>query len=723
MSDQEVYRLCPCGSGKKMKFCCLPVLNELARVDEYEEREQFEKAVAYLEGVLKKGISDRSSRTGLRLALIGNLMRLPPDTQDTTSFNQRISELVQEMQKDSPEHPSVAALDALIELRERGWPACQKKFNRFLQKTEQSISPWGANALFALGDQLSNDNHPLAGLQYTLRGLEFAPPEDRRVALQVVTGITRDSSVLYPLRVEYPLRVVPDLGPLQAQFDAAIKLVRQGVYSDAAKAFLPIARERRNDPAIWWNIGLCHAWAAEEPLAVKALTASAANDPDPESAAETLVLSRLMDPPPAEVGCEMMQRRAQCASLGRLMEKLADNPRVVLVDAPHDHDHDSPAMHEPHDPSRVTYTLLAEAAPAAGEDRLVKMLGTLVVYNRPAEQGGPAGMLMTNSRADDTALRSFLSEAAGGELSFADESMVGEVIFPEQAVLVENSYRLTKSAADSIRLRRDCVVRQLDLWRDTPQTLLQGKTPRQAAGVAELAVPLRAAVILAQATLLQVVHRLDVEALRKELQLPPTPRIAPTLGELSALNPLALRRLDYPSLSDDTLLRASLIAETSALPQMIDCLTEIRGRTSIDAEGRLQQTAGHMLAELLHAQRLHEEARELVQTILSEARQRRAPMQQQVMWELRLLTQCRLLEDQEQARQIALRIWHNYIPKLPELKVDLVNALRNLIEEGPWHGSDGPIELPGGGVPGQLWTPESEGTAPPAGKLWLPGSE
>jgi len=290
-------------------------------------------------------------------------------------------------------------------------------------------------------------------------------------------------------------------------------------------------------------------------------------------------------------------------------------------------------------------------------------------------------------------------------------------------VLISNSYRPTTTTADTIRLRRESVLRQLEQWRDTPQTLLQGKSPRQATGVAELAVPLRAAVIIAQATLLQVVHRLDVEGLRKELQLPPLPRIAPTLAELSALNPLALRRLDYPSLSDETLLRASLIAETSALPQMIDCLMEIRGRTSIDAEGRLQQTAGHMLAELLHSQRLHEEARELVQTILSEARQRRAPMQQQVMWELRLLTQCRLLEDHEQARQIALRIWHTYIPKLPELKSDLVNALRNLVEEGPWHGSDGPIELPGGGVPGQLWTPESEASAPPAGKLWLPGSE
>jgi len=156
---------------------------------------------------------------------------------------------------------------------------------------------------------------------------------------------------------------------------------------------------------------------------------------------------------------------------------------------------------------------------------------------------------------------------------------------------------------------------------------------------------------------------------------------------------------------------------------MVDCLAEIRGRTSIDAEGRLQQTAGHMLAELLHNQRQHEKARDLLRTILEEARQKRTPLQQQVMWELRLLTQSRLLEDQNEVQQIALRIWHSYVPKLPELKRDLVNALRNLVEEGPWHGSDGPIELPGGGVPGQLWTPDSEAAAPAKGKLWLPGAE
>jgi hypothetical protein len=104
-----------------MKFCCLPVLNELARVQELEEREQHDKAVAFLEGVLKKGVSDKSARTGLRLALIDNLMRLPAETEQTATFNQRIGELVQEMLKDTPEHPSVLALDALVELRERGW--------------------------------------------------------------------------------------------------------------------------------------------------------------------------------------------------------------------------------------------------------------------------------------------------------------------------------------------------------------------------------------------------------------------------------------------------------------------------------------------------------------------------------------------------------------------------------------------------------------------------
>ena len=723
MSDQEVYRLCPCGSGKKMKFCCLPVLNELARVQELEEREQHDKAVAFLEGVLKKGVSDKSARTGLRLALIDNLMRLPAETEQTATFNQRIGELVQEMLKDTPEHPSVLALDGLVELRERGWPSCQKKFNRFLQKVGSGISAWGANALFALGDQLSNDNHPLSGLQYTLRGLELAPPEDRRVALQVVTGMTRDASVLFPLRVEYPLRNIPDLGALQAQFDTAIQLVRQGCYSDAAKAFLPVARERRNDPAIWWNIGLCHAWAAEEPLAVKALTASAANDPEPESAAETLVLARLLDPPTAENGSELMQRRVQCASLGRLMEKLEGNPRIMLVDAPHEHDHDSPAMHEPHDPSRVTYSFTAEPIPAEGDDHLVRLQGTLVVYNRPAEEGGPTGMLMTNSRADDIALKSLLTEAAGGELTLDEDANCREIILPEVGVLLGSYYRPTRTAIESSRLRRDSMARQLEQWRDTPEALLSGKTPRQAVGVAELATPLRAAVIVAQAGLLQISTQLDVDALRQELQLPLTPRSNVTLTELGSLNPLALRRLDYPSLADDTLLRASLIAETSALPQMVDCLAEIRGRTSIDAEGRLQQTASHMLADLLHNQRQHDKARELLRQILEEARQRRVPLQQQVMWELRLLTQSRLLEEPDEVRQIALRIWHSYIPKLPELKRDLVTALRNLVEEGPWHGSDGPIELPGGGVPGQLWTPESESAAPAKGKLWLPGAE
>src|SRR6266540_1438775 len=50
----DPYASCPCGSGKKFKWCCQPIHTELARAFEQDAQGQHEAALRIVEGVIAR---------------------------------------------------------------------------------------------------------------------------------------------------------------------------------------------------------------------------------------------------------------------------------------------------------------------------------------------------------------------------------------------------------------------------------------------------------------------------------------------------------------------------------------------------------------------------------------------------------------------------------------------------------------------------------------------
>ena len=50
----DLYKPCPCGSGKKIKFCCRDIANDLERIQRMIEGEQRLAAIEKIDSVLKK---------------------------------------------------------------------------------------------------------------------------------------------------------------------------------------------------------------------------------------------------------------------------------------------------------------------------------------------------------------------------------------------------------------------------------------------------------------------------------------------------------------------------------------------------------------------------------------------------------------------------------------------------------------------------------------------
>src|SRR5262249_47476008 len=103
-------------------------------------------------------------------------------------------------------------------------------------------------------------------------------------AAEAFAEFVSDAQIPYPLRDSYALAPLAGRADLNPPFDRAADVAARACFSDAAKAFGAAARQEPRQPGLWWNIALCHAFAGEDPLAVEALKAAAANQPDFESA-------------------------------------------------------------------------------------------------------------------------------------------------------------------------------------------------------------------------------------------------------------------------------------------------------------------------------------------------------------------------------------------------------------------------------------------------------
>ncbi len=726
MPEQDVYRACHCGSGKKLKFCCLSVMEELGRAAELEEREQFEKVVPYLEGVLKKGVSERSARTGVRLTVAINLMRLGNGANEAI-ISDRMRTLVQEMLKDTPDHPEVLALDAMQELQDKGYPAAQKKFSRMLQKINGQQSPWGATALYALGEYLLRDAHSLAGIKHYFQSGLQSNAENREALFEDISQLTRSGGLLYPFRLNYQLRPIAGLGALQAQFETATKLAAIGCFSDAAKAFAPVARERRNDWQVWWNMGLCHAWAAEDPLAVMALTAasSEAAAADPETAADCLMLARLLDQPGDDVAIETLQHDFTVGSMTRILMLLDESKRLSRVDEKHDHDHDSATAHEPHNPSSVTYAVLDKPLPENPDPDFVdwpNVCGTLVVFAGDEKSNTPAkARLIAIGRENATGLMAYLQEIACGELTPTGDLEVDLKLFPEQVLCDRNAFIVSKSPLANMQAARAAVARKIDLWFQQPQSILRGLTPTEAAKDPELGVALRAAVLLMEAYFHRRDQLIEVDEIRERLALPPTPKFSVTDEELRDLGPLSYRRVDLTTAPENVVLKLLLDAQGTESPILVPCLREVPRRPATFNDPRITEFAQLSLVRFLQRYMRLEESLAVCASAVEQGRKAKQPMQLLATWELRLLVQLNFLERRDEAKEVGLRLWTQYIPKLPELRKELVTALRTQIPEGPWHASDAMIPTAGTTTAGGIWTPGAPAAEAP-GKLWIPGS-
>lgn len=715
----DVYQTCPCGSGKKLKFCCLSIFGEMQRIAGLQREQQFSLARSALAALERKDHKEVWSRAWVKS--VRALNELAGGDKDTAR------RLVDEVLEEIPGHPSATIALALLTIASEGYPAAKRAVSAAFRAQETRNNLLTSHLARTVAAVLGFEKHYLAAHRHIELALTLGPEND--AAIETLEMFERDRSIPYPLREGYHLEPFAGSENLRAQYDEALKLEQMGCFSDAAKVFGGIARQEPDQAWVWWNIALCHAWAAEDPLAVEAFKASAANQADPESAADSLLLARLLHVPTGAARVDHLGREYYVQSVGKLLTRLDQDPLFVRNSKRAEDEDDIPGV-------VATYQVLDSdprslVTDALTLDNLPIVLGQILVLDANPRLGKPPIALVRSIGQDrfDAVTKQFV-EIAGAEINPEFANRVTGFTPADIAPLASHWYlppNLGLAQSDALHRAR-CEKIIGEIWPATPQESLGGKSPVEAAAIPELNVALRAAVLALDVFCDQSSLPFNPAEVRERLGLPPVTPVELSPEEVDIQLPiLKLRRVAFDRVTDGQLVE--IIEKVTgrghaALSEKL--LAMVLSRPAV-AEKLDFQMVYLSLANLCRDRWSLSEALEWLALGKQDSLSRKLPLDMVALWDMdELLLRSRDPNDPRLA-EIAAKLWNYYRPKLPEATKVITSLLNHVQIPGPWNGAAGEglqsESLAGAGVgTGGLWTPEAEAAGQPS-KLWLPGQE
>jgi len=521
----DPYSACPCGSGKKFKWCCQPVHADIERAYAQEAQGQHEAALQLMEQVVQANPGNPEA-WGRQADLLFRNQRLD---EAETALNKAFAI--------NPNYPFGLYLQGMLRYVEHELPGALLLF----RKAADAYDPSARDALVPIHGQIAEIelqlSRPVAAYAALRMALHLVPQDQElRGSFDEIFG--PKSHLPAAARREYKLR------PLEASTDAgeqgdyaqALAAATTGKLSDAAKAFQATVERSGPRTAAWFNLGLTLAWLGQNREAIEALDRSITLEPDDNLAVEAGLLSSVL-------------------RLGYQMEEYADyleysfdfrlrdgDPRVLL-----DRWQATSRLVNPKvSPDQTYLTALVLEKPTA--------LTAELAASRPSHIG--AHLLLTASTLRIwhtnldalTAIRQEIEQALGPAIVDVRTSRAPA---PFHSILAEALVFPTgqneESAASMVERQFERYLEET--WIHKPLASLENVPPIDAAGHPVLRKKLLAAVMFLEEA--SPFHTYDFNRLRRRLGLlqdQPT-QIDDRAADYSAMNPAELASLPVTEMS------------------------------------------------------------------------------------------------------------------------------------------------------------------------------
>jgi tetratricopeptide (TPR) repeat protein len=536
----DPYAMCPCGSGKKLKFCCSDLVGEIEKIHRMIEGEQPRAALRHVEQTL-------ATHPG-RASLLDLKATLEMSLGEMEAARKTVEQFVAANRDSATAH----ACEAILLAEEDKPREAVESLQRALALVEREMPLRVFEALGAVGGALLEAGHILGAQAHLWLHAALAPKDDRR-SREVLAALNHYSGLPLLLRDQLRFRPWPADVPWKAEAEKATRLADNGKWRAAVEAVDQLGGRYGADPTLVFNRALLGGWLADDRSLVAGLHAFAQMDVPLDDAVDAEAIAQLLDTDQKEARLDSIIQTFEIRDLDALAARLSSNPRVQSFEM-------NPEMFAQRDQPRprFTYVLLDRPMPSSSEgltrDAVPRLAGIIAVYGRQTDRAEQLELSIDKGPAFDAAIVAL--KVIGGDAlgDLTEEKVIGSVSPTDQTL----NWRWHMPRDISPEVRRKLIEEErrvaiVERWPTLPQPVLQGKSAIEAAADPELRIPLMAhLLILEQATGTEH-DAAAIAELRDKLKLPQPATIEPAGQPMNGLPLVRAPRLNVEALSDDDL--------------------------------------------------------------------------------------------------------------------------------------------------------------------------
>ena len=714
----DPYSSCPCGSGKKLKFCCGEFLPELQRAYRLREN-QPEASVKLFRDLLRKHPDKDVILRELTLTL------------QELGLTDEAQQAVADFLKAHPDQPAALLSMAEICLQEDGFEASRRILHRTFQICSR-LQPSGVSFLASIiAAQMGRAGCLMAAREHLSLAVRMANGERQKNLVLQLVRFESESSLPFLFRSTYPLLPVNSSAEAAQQDVRARKLSILGCWEPAAILYNRLADAYPTEGAIWYNLGLCQSWDGRLAESASSLHHAATLLSDFDQAVTAEALAQQIDGQLSADRYSSYSVSLDVRSVSELLSRLEAEPLLHRNDS-HDHEHcDHP------DGTGHAAEMILLSSPISGEDLtdaslLPESIADIDLFDiTDSDEAVAAGIhhpflqISASEGMIDTAVVRIRAIAGDLIVTSGDEEERELISFDRPETRPFDHRFFCPSGITQKRFREltgQRAPQAIEAWLQMPQTALGGKSTLDVAGDDSYRVKRAACVIGLMVIAARNDLAPDIAAVRQRLNVPtPAPREVPEHMVMAAIPAIDYERIDVSKLTDTQLHeftnRCSVLGLRHQIRTGLDELTKRpEGIKEYDARrGWLMRAA---IARV-------EEDYDLAYQCLNRARESAAAgteaFRHQLELDIRELSY--RLDDPADTQLITLlhRIRDRYLHKIPEIEGVIREQLQ--IAGCPQLAA----ELEGGltsvGVGSSLWTPGADTEPAATGKLWMPGQE
>jgi len=578
----DAYSLCPGGTGKKIKFCCSDSLGDLEKIERMLEGDQLEACLNFTESCLQKN-PDRACMLATKAMLLRGTDRFEDAKANVAHFVEK-----------HPENLIALAETAMITAVEKGGAEATKIICRAMALADGRIEMRTYEALEIVAQALAAERRWAAAR--ALLQLQMGIVRDDQRPLTMLLQMHRSSDIPLLLKEDPPIDDCPDGAPYKPDYAEAVAPVDQGNWLLAAELLTALAEKQPDAPVVWQSLATIRGWLADTDGCVEALRKFAALDVPLETAVEAEAKAMLSSDDPLGDRMEMLSLLVTIKDFEPVETALLADARAVALpfDPSTFGDADNP-------PPKAAYLLLdrpiGESAENLTPESVARVLGQAMLYGRQTDRD--ARLELIGVAGDDVeALKALLGELGDDALDAEyQQEVMAHVSASEE--LLQNKWRppkgVTREQFEELvaTCRREAMLQR---WTELKLGVLDGKTPREAAGEEAYRIKVLGAILLLEQASAGAPSVFDYNEIRSELGLPTLEAIDPASVSTDRLPLARLPRLATEGASDEALAiafrRAEMFAVADAARKFATVVVE---RESL-AGGPDQQRAYNLLA-------------------------------------------------------------------------------------------------------------------------------